>query len=294
MKDYVILTDAASDINLDLIERYNIEVIPMDVLVDNKLFVHYHDYRDLSQEQFYSYLHDDCDIKTSQISPDRYIDYFKKHIKNKKNIIYISLSTGLSSTYQSAILAKSIVLEKYPKARIEIVDSKAATIAQGAIAIFASVNRQRRMTIDENISDLDSVIKRLYAYFTVDDLMHLFKGGRLSKTSALVGQALKVKPILNINDNGQLRSFSKSRGRKNAIKKLLELVDNRIENTRNQIIFIVHANCNDEALKVYEKLRQNYPSLMIEICELGPVIASHTGNGLLGIVFSGKNDKLED
>ena len=80
MKDYVILTDAASDINLDLIERYNIEVIPMDVLVDNKLFVHYHDYRDLSQEQFYSYLHDDCDIKTSQISPDRYIDYFKKHI----------------------------------------------------------------------------------------------------------------------------------------------------------------------------------------------------------------------
>lgn len=282
MKDYVIITDAASDLSLDLMQKYDIEIIGMDILINKEDYLHYPDFRNLTAEDFYAQLSLNAEVKTTQISPERYYQTFKKYAKENQGIIYLSLSTGLSSTLQSANIAKEMILEKYA-IDLEIFDTKLATMAQGLLAIAASKNKQQGLTLKENMEQLTNLQKNIKTNFTVDDLMFLYRGGRLNATSAIVGTALKVKPILKISENGQLENFTKCRARKGAIKKLVSLYLEET-NQSEETIYLVQANCLADAQLLKEKLKEvtNNP---IEIVQMGPIIAAHTGPTLLGVIF---------
>ena len=291
MRDYVILTDAACDLPVETLEKYNIDVVGMELLVGTDSYTHYPDYREITMEKFYEELRANKMPKTTQIATGVYVEFFSKYIKEKKDVLYICLSSGLSATYQSANLAKNIVLEDYPKARIFIVDSLSATIGEGYLAVLACINKNKMMTIEENFEDISEIKYNLNANFTVSDLMYLFNGGRLSRSSAMLGTALKIKPLLKIDENGKLVSFAKVRTRKSSLRKLIELLDEQLINYPNQNIFVVHSNCPEDAEYVYSEVSAKYPNIRTDITDIGPVIASHTGEGLIGIIFIGKNKK---
>jgi DegV family protein with EDD domain len=292
MRDYVIVTDAACDLPVEVLNENSIDVIGMELLIGSDSYTHYPDYRELSIENFYQELRANKMPKTTQIATGKYIEFFSKFAKEKKNILYICLSSGLSATFQSANLAKTMVLEEYPKCRIYILDTKTASLGEGYLAILAAINKNKMMNIEENYNDIEKLKYNILANFTVSDLMYLFNGGRLSKTSALLGTALKIKPLLQINSDGKLVSFAKVRTRRMSIKKLVEILDETIINIPNQNIFILHSNCFEESRKLHDIVKEKYPSIKITISYLGPVIASHTGEGLIGLIYAGKSRKL--
>jgi DegV family protein with EDD domain len=291
MRDYVIVTDAACDLPVEVLNENNIDVIGMELLIGSDSYTHYPDYRELSIENFYQELRANKMPKTTQIATGKYIEFFSKFAKEKKNILYICLSSGLSATFQSANLAKTMVLEDYPKCKIFILDTKTASLGEGYLAILAAINKNKMMSIEDNYNDIEKLKYNILANFTVSDLMYLFNGGRLSKTSALLGTALKIKPLLQINSDGKLVSFAKVRTRKMSIKKLVEILDETLINIPNQNIFILHSNCFEESRQLYDVVKEKYPNIKVTISYLGPVIASHTGEGLIGLIYAGKSKK---
>ena len=294
MRDYVIVTDSACDLPADILNENNIDVIGMELLVGKDSYTHYPDYREISIEKFYEELRANKMPKTTQIATGKYVEFFTTFAKQKKDILYICLSSGLSATFQSANLAKTIVLEDYPKCRIYILDTKTASLGEGYLVLLANINKNKMMNIEENYTDIEKVKYNIQATFTVSDLMYLFSGGRLSKTSALVGTALKIKPLLKINDEGKLVSFAKVRTRRLSVKKLVKYLDENIIVIPNQNIFIVHSNCQAEANDLYEVIKEKYPNIKITISFLGPVIASHTGEGLIGLIYAGKSRLINE
>ena len=290
MRDYIIITDVASDLPKNLAEKYEIEVIGMNLMLDKKEYYHTINYDNLSNEEFYTKVSEGAKASTSQISPGEYVEFFSKFLAKKYNILYICLSSGLSATYQSANIAKSILMEKYKKAEIMIVDSLQASIGEGYLAILASINKMRNLSLLENVAFLDKIKYNIRSLFTVDDLMYLSRGGRLSKSAALVGSAIKIKPLLKIDHTGKLVSFAKIRTRKKAISKLIALVENNLGKFNTQFIYIIQSRCDQEAMLLKEELVKKFNYITITVCELGPVVGTHTGPGLLGVVFLGKNN----
>lgn len=287
MQDYVVITDSTTDLSCNMAKDLNIEVLPLHFNIKGKVYGDYSDGRDIKIEDFYNKLRSGEISVTSQININDFINAFKPHLENEKDILYISFSSGLSGTYSSAVAAKESLKEIYPKRKIVVVDSLCASLGEGMLVYLAAQEKRKGIDIESLSEWINNKKLNICHWFTVDDLNHLYRGGRVSKTSAFLGSMLKIKPILHVDDEGKLVLVEKSRGRKNSINNLIEHMEATGINLSNQTIFISHGDCSEEARKMSDMIKEKFKVKNTIINTIGPVIGTHSGPGTLALFFEG-------
>lgn len=282
-----IITDSACDLPKDIIKEYDIEVLPMYVYLGEKEYL---DCETIQPKELYDNMRKGMVYKTSQIHPDKFEELFLKHAKNNDKVIYISFSSGLSGTCQSAEVAKEEVLESYPDASIVIIDSKCASLGFGLVVYKAAKMLKEGKDIDEIIKSIEFNAKHMEHIFTVDDLEYLLRGGRVSKTSAMIGGLLNIKPILDVED-GKLIPIEKIRGRKKTLRRMIEIAEERGVNLKDQIIGISHGDDIESADMLKKMFEEKFGCKDFIINQIGCAIGSHSGPGTLSIFFLNAKDE---
>lgn len=277
-----IITDSASDTPRWVIEQFNLHVIPTPVVIDEK---DYFDGKTIKPEEFYQILRSGKDIKTYHINSQMFYDNFEPYAKSGDEIIYICFSTGIAGTYNAANLAKTELLEQYPEFDLTIIDSKCASLGFGIAAYYALLMQKNGASKQEIIDGIVWHCEHMEQIFTVSTLEYLLKGGRLSRTSAIAGGLLDIKPIIHVNDNGALESIEKVRGRQKSLKRLIEIVGERGKDLENQIIGVVHGDEAETMEAVKEQLNKTYGCKRLIDNYVGCAIGAHTGPGIIGIIF---------
>lgn len=285
----VILADSSCDLPVEYIKDNNcLEVLGLILNFKGKDIID-----DLGETvknaEFYDYLRNGGMASTGQINSYRFHEAFEKYVKDKKSIIYICFSSGLSGTYNSALIAKNQILEEYPDADITIIDSLCASLGHGLIVYYAVELLKSGSSKDDIVSFVENNKFRTNHYFTVNDLNHLKRGGRVSATAAVVGTILDIKPILHVDHEGHLIPLGKVKGRKKSIKSLLDHMIERVENPEEQIIFISHGDCLHDAEHLADLIKKEFTVKDIIINPIGPVIGAHSGPDTLALFFLGKS-----
>lgn len=288
MKDYVIVVDSASDIPKDIRHKYNIEVLGLKCILNGKEYVE-DDTMDLTYDDFYKAIREGALPTTSQVNLNTYYECFEKHIKNNETVIYPAFSSALSGCYNAAILARNDILEKYPDADIRIIDTKCASLGYGLLIIKAYKYIENGASCDEVYEFLKSTAPKINHIVLVDDLSYLKRGGRLSGTAAVLGSILQIKPLVKMNEDGQLINYSKVKGRKKGINTLFEEFENRATNINSQeVVSICHSDCLEDAQKLSKMITDKY-NIKVIIGSIGCVIGSHTGASTMALFFIGEN-----
>jgi DegV family protein with EDD domain len=288
MRNYVIITDSTTDLSEEIIKELGINVIPLTFEMDGKTFKDRTDKNQLDLHEFYDKLRNGAKSVTSLVNSEEFIDFFEPILKEGNDILYIAFSSALSGTYNSSIIAKDELLEKYPESKIICIDSKAASAGEGLLVYSAVKKKEDGLSLDELEEWVQEYSPKVCHWFTVDDLNHLKRGGRVSALSATIGTALNVKPILHVDNEGRLIPMEKVRGRKKSIQTLMEHLDKTIMNPEQQDIFIGHGDTLEDAEFLAGLIREKYNVRNIFINTIGPVVGSHTGPGIIALFFFGK------
>ena len=281
---YVLVSDATLDLPVELVERFGIKVVPMAFNLDGEELIHYPDERNMTTESFYQALKEGKTSTTSQINPMTYVDFMKPILEAGEDILYICFTSGLSGTYQSALLAKDMLLEDYPERTLEVVDSLCASAGQGFFVYLAALNKENGMSLQELTQWTVDNRNRVAHWFTVDDLFHLQRGGRLSFAEAMLGSALKIKPIISVDEKGSLYVETKVRGNKKATEYMIQKINDTMDE-KERTIFIGHGDALERAKELEERIRNKTNADEIVITKIGPIIGSHTGPGMLAVLF---------
>lgn len=284
MATFTLVSDATLDLPYDIVEKYQIEVVPMAFDLDGQEIMHYPDERNMSIEDFYQALKKGKTSSTSQINPTMYVDFFTPILQKGQDILYIAFTSGLSGTYQSALIAKEMLLEDFPERRIEVVDSLCASAGQGYLIYLVAKKMQEGMNLDSLIVWTTENRSKIAHWFTVEDLFHLNRGGRLSTAEAIMGTALKIKPIISLDEQGKLYVADKVRGNKKAIDYMIKKIDETIDRQEGSL-FIGHGDAIERANELKEKIIEKTGITDITITKIGPVIGSHTGPGMCAVLF---------
>ncbi len=284
MQDYKIISDCTCDLDDSYVKSLGVDIIPMDVTMQDRQFEHYLDFRNCSFKDFYAALRAGEVSSTSQINPAKYLAFFEPYLQQGQDILYVCFSSGLSSTYSSCVIAANELNEKYAN-KIHVVDSKCASGGEGLLLVAACKNKEDGMDAAANAQWLQDNLLHLAHWFTVDDLMFLKRGGRISGTVAIVGSALKIKPVLHVDDEGHLINMSKAHGRKASINALFDKMVETFDENYDLPIIITHGDCEEDALYLKNKINDRYPQKEVLISYIGPVIGAHSGPGTLALFF---------
>ncbi len=287
MSEYVIITDTTTDLSAELIKDLDIIVIPMVFEMSGKKYTHYSDYREMDVITFYNKLRGGETSVTSQINPGTFTDLFEPILESGKDILYLAFSSALSGTYQSSIIAKDDISDKYPDRKICIVDTKAAALGEGMFVYNCVMKKREGMSIDELTDWATQNVDHVCHWFTVDDLNHLKRGGRIGAASAAIGTALGIKPVLHVDDEGHLVAAAKIRGRKKSLDELISRMEKTVENPQDQVVFIGHGDCLDDAKYVANIVKEKFGVKDIIIGFIGPIIGTHSGPGTVALFFMG-------
>ena len=271
-----IVTDSASDLPEEIVNRYGLHVIPTPVVIDD---VDYLDGKTIKTKEFYKILDDTSrNVRTYHINPAMFEDAFRPYAERGDSVLYLCFSTGIAGTFNAANLAKEELQEEYPDFKITIIDTKCASMGFG-LAVEKVLRMQANGAPKELIIEAAQYFcSHMEHIVTVETLEYLYKGGRLSKTSAVLGGVLDLKPIIEINQDGALVATEKIRGRHKSLKRCVELVG-------EQIISVVHGNDPETCEKVCAMLEEKYHCHDIIRSWVGCAIGAHTGPGIIGIVF---------
>jgi len=278
-----IITDSASDLPIDIIEKYNIEVIPLLVHMQDK---EYRDTVDIKPKEVYDYMRNGGTVKTAQIPYGVFNDKFREYASTGEQYIYIAFSSGLSGTYQTAKLVEKEIKEEYPDFDFDVIDTKCASLGEGLVVLKAVMMASEGCSKEEILKTVDFYKNHMEHIFTVEDLDYLCRGGRVSKTAAIMGNVLNIKPILDVED-GKLIPIEKIRGRKKSIKRMIEIVEERAPNLSQQVVGINHGDDIELAMFIKQKLEELGVKEFV-ISEVGASIGAHSGPGTLSIYFLNK------
>ena len=296
---YVIFTDMSVDIDKKAAEQIGIKFVPMEVTVGDETFTATNPSGLEEMHLYYDELRKGVTTGTSQITPYNYVETFEPYIKENTGILYISLSSGLSKTFESASLAVMELKDKYgDAAQIEIVDSLGGTGGMGLLCEAAGINRDNGMSISENAEWLRAHATDINYWFMVEDLMYLKRGGRISGATALIGTALNIKPILHIKADGHLDAIGKKRGRRLAMKYLTDCykdsayigenkTDGSYTDGLEDLVYICCADCMKDAELLKQMVIAINPKANVKITSLSPVIGAHTGPDMLALIHFG-------
>lgn len=286
MKDFIIITDSGCDIKSEILNEWGVTGIELSFRFDSDDRDYYN--CDMSIGDFYQRMRDGDVAKTSAINPDRFAAVFESYLQEGKDVLHLSFSSGLSVTCNSARLAASELIEKYPDRKIVVVDTLAASAGQGLLVYLAAEKKKEGCTLEEVADYVEQIKLNICHWVTVDDLVYLKRGGRVSPTVALVGKALGIKPIIHVDNAGKLISVSKSRGRKNALATVADKYMETAVNPAEGTIFISHGDCLEDAEKVAELIEEATGAKTMLITDIGPVIGAHSGPGTIALFFVGK------
>jgi DegV family protein with EDD domain len=288
MCDYIIVSDSTLDLPNSIIEEHGIRVIPMGVDINNVVYNYHPDEKELSIKEFYERLKSGANIHTSQIIPAVFTEYFKDILDKDLNILYIGFSSGLSSTYSAAQLVVDELIKEHPDRKIYCIDSKCASIGEGLLVLQAALLKQKGMNIDELKTWVEEHKYNSRHWFTVRDLFYLKKGGRVTSIEAVVGTALRIRPILSTDEDGTLLVVSKIRGSKAEVEFLITRMATEGTNLSEQTVIVGHADNLIQAKILEQQIRSKNLVKDVIIAEIGPIIGSHTGHGMLALVYMGR------
>lgn len=284
---YKIVTDSTIDLTQKMIEELELTVISLRFTIDGKTYKDKSDMSEMSTETFYAKLREGKMSTTSQINADEFARTFEPILEAGEDVLHIAFSSGLSGTCQSAYIARDELKEKYPERKIYVFDSLCASMGEGLLVYQAALLKRAGTDIDSLYKWLGENVLKLCHWFTVDDLNHLKRGGRVSTTAALVGTMLGIKPVLHVDDEGHLIPVSKVRGRRQSLDALVQKMAETAIHPDEQTIFISHGDCLKDAEYVAEQVRSKFGVKNIQINFVGPVIGAHSGPGTVALFFFG-------
>lgn len=282
---FKLLTDSTADLDENWATAHDVEILGLTIQLDGEIYETVGPNR-LTSEKLLESMKNGGKPTTSQVNVGQFEESFRRHAQNGDAVLYLAFSSVLSGTYQSSMIARDLVLEEFPDATIEIVDTLAAAGGEGYLSVLAAAARDEGKTLGETKAMIIDILPRLRTYFLVDDLYHLMRGGRLSKTSAIMGSLANIKPLLWLDATGKLVPLAKIRGRKKALK---EVVAQATESLAHRTAVVAYANDVEGAESLKESLLEDDMIDEVLIMPLGPVISAHVGPGTLAVFTIGKD-----
>lgn len=286
-RDFIILTDSASDLDANYLKRNDIELIKLGYNINNEDYAGEEE-KELDVQEFYRILKEGAMPKTSQVNVGIARKHFEKYLNEKKDVLVIAFSSGLSGTYNSYCIAANELNEEYEN-KVYVIDSLCASLGQGLFLNYVVLFANKGKNILETRDYAEELKLKIRHEFTVDDLYHLKRGGRVSATTAIVGSLIGIKPILHVDDNGKLIAIDKVRGRKASLKKLAEYFSENNDISDGEPVFISHGDSIEDANYLKNLILEVRPNIEVYINYIGPVIGAHSGQGTIALFYKGKN-----
>ena len=288
MEEYIIVTDSSADLPKSYLKEHNVTCVSLKYTIDG---ITYDNDDDEAAATFYQKVRNKSMPTTSQVNPDEAIEHFRKIVGISKNILCLVFSSGLSGTCNSFMMAARELMEEDESINIRVVDTLSASMGQGLMVYKAVCLKEQGKSLNEVADYIEAHIKNFTQVFTVDDLDHLYRGGRLSKTASVVGSMINLKPVLHVNEEGRLENMFNVRGRKKSLHALVDYMEKTMGSYReeNDIVFISHADNKQDAEFVAEEIRKRFGIEKFMINEIGPTIGSQTGPDVIAVFFMGEN-----
>lgn len=285
MSNYVIFADTACDIKPEKLAEWGVpyETLTFKFEDSDKIYGN----NDMTTADFYAKMKAGGIAKTAAANPESFIKVFSKVLEEGNDLLYLGFSSGLSTTFNSARLAANELSEKYPERKIIVFDTLAASAGFGLLIRLVLDKKEAGATIEEAAAYATELVPQISHWFTVDDLVYLKRGGRISPTAAFFGNMIGIKPVLHVDDEGHLVAVSKVRGRKTAITTLADKFGEFALDKENGIVYISHADCENDANALAAILKERYGASVSVITDIGPVIGAHSGPGTLALFFVG-------
>ena len=285
MNTYQIITDSACDLPKTMRGQLDVTATPLHILFRNENLA---DSVDEGLQEIYRGLREGEATSTCAVNPQAWFAAIEPAAAAGQDALVLAFSSGLSTTYQSAVIAAEEVMEKYPGRTIRVIDTGCAALGQGLLVWYACKKRDEGLSLEDLAAWCEEIKPHICHWFTVNDLMFLKRGGRISAATAVVGTMLQIKPVLHVDDNGKLVSMEKARGRKASIDCLVKKFQELGEGYDNPVVFVCHGDCLDEA-QVLERKLLDAGAKEVFVGNLGAVIGSHAGPGTLAVFFVGKH-----
>ena len=286
MPNYQIITDSACDLPAELLQNLNVKKVSLSMLFRGE---NRPDSVDTGIKEFYDGLRAGEVATTSAVNPENWKSVIEPSFRAGHDALALAFSSGLSTTYQSAVIAAQELMEQYPDRKAYVVDTLCASLGEGLLVWYACRKRDEGMSLETLRDWVEASKLNICHWFTVDDLMFLKRGGRVSATTALVGTMLQVKPVLHVDSEGHLINVSKARGRKASIDALAKKASELGQGFDNETMFISHGDCIEDAQYLARVLKEKLGVKQVHINHVGAVIGSHAGPGVLALFFLGKH-----
>lgn len=285
---FKIITDSTTDLPLEYFRDHNVECMNLSYILDGETYGHG---KEMPCKEFYDLMRQGKMPTTSQVNPEEAKEYFKKAIETDKEILCLAFSSGLSGTYNSMRIAAEEVMEEHADCNIIVIDTLAASLGEGLMVIKAVGLRDAGKNLEETAEWIRAHIQNFVHVFTVDNLFHLHRGGRVSKTAAIVGTLAGIKPILHVDEEGHLIAINKVRGRKKSLHALVDYMAEKMGSfaSENDIITISHGDDLECAEFIAGIVKQRFGIDNIVINYVGPTIGSHSGPGTIALFFLGES-----
>lgn len=285
--DFLIITDSTCDMPQEMADELGLAILPIRVSMEDKEYAHYLDGRELGFHEFYEKLRAGVPAKTSAANQEDFLSLMEPALAAGRDVLYIGFSSGLSSTYNVGVMTAAQLAEKYPEHKVYTVDSLSASFGEGLLVYHAVQQKLAGKSIDEVRAFVEENRLHLCHWFTVDDLQHLKRGGRVSAAAAAFGTMLNIKPVLHVDDEGHLIPVGKVQGRTTSIKALLKKMQETAIDPAEQVVFISHGDCEKDAEKLAAMVRESIGPKEIILNPIGPVIGAHSGPGTAALFFLG-------
>ena len=287
---FKLVTDNTADLPLEYLKENNVDYMVLSYILDG---VAYGKEKELDWKEFYAMMRDGKMPTTSQVNPDEAKRFFEESIKENKEILYLAFSSGLSGSYNSGRIAAEEIMEEHSDVKIVVVDSRCASLGEGLLVHKAIKMRDEGKTLEETAQWLNDHIKNLVHVFTVDDLFHLYRGGRVSKTAAVFGTLASIKPKLHVDDDGHLILIGKVRGRKKSLNALVDYMGEKLgsweQENKDDYVFISHGDALEDAEYVRDQIKERFGMEHFLINNIGPTIGAHAGPGTIALFFMGES-----
>lgn len=284
MREFIITVNSTVDLPKDWLEEREVPVIPLKYTIDGETYT---DMEGLSAQEFFEKLREGHMSVTSQVNPEDAKKIWIPILEEGKDVLHLGFSSGLSGTFNSMRIAGEALSKEYPAARIIVIDTLCACLGEGLLLYKALKLKAAGKSIDETAGWVEENKLHVCHNVTVDDLNHLHRGGRISKATAIVGTVIQIKPIIHMDNEGCLKVIGKERGRKKSLHKIVDMAVEQSKGWDNDMVMITHGDCIEDAKYVEALVREKLKVPQVLINNIGTVIGSHTGPGVLAVFLMG-------
>ena len=288
MENFTIITDSSCDLPSSMIDSLKVGVVPLSVRLDDTDYVNYLDWREIAPTTFYNKLRDGSAVQTSAPSIDDFISEMTRELLDGNDVLCLSFSSTLSNTYNTARIAGEMMSEKFPDRKIIVIDTLCGGMGQGLLVYLAVIYKRRGNTIEDTAAYIERLRMNICHLISVADLKFIRRGGRISTAAAAVGSILNIRPLLHLNDNSAITSLSKVRTKKALINAFVDRVKKTIIKPEKQTVFISHADCEQDAREISDRLKKECGIKRTIINYIGPVLGAHGGPGALAVFYIGE------